>query len=227
MTWQPYWGHAWGSSPGWHYFQGCGVFLQLPNCLYQPSSLAINPASQQLQPSSSSYSPWGPPPQCYNCGKLGHIVCYCKSPSTQEAFYSSFYSPYATENFNACLLEWYMDSRASSHVTTNYQSLDQLQLGTSGQEICTAGGEIHLIQGSGSAYVQIPPSEIKLTNVKYVPSFHKNLMLIGAVADTSNLVFFSKENCFTLDQKDHVSSPVVIDPYEMVYIASEALPSHS
>jgi hypothetical protein len=96
-----------------------------------------------------------------------------------------------------------MDSGASGHVTANYQSLDQLQLGTSGQEIRAAGGETHPIQGSGSASVQTPTSEIKLTDVKYVPSFRKNLMSVGAVADTGNLVFFSKENCFTLDQKDH------------------------
>jgi hypothetical protein len=37
------------------------------------------------------------------------------------------------------------------------------------------------MQGLGSTSVKTPTGEIKLTNIKYVPSFHKKLMLVGTV----------------------------------------------
>jgi hypothetical protein len=96
-----------------------------------------------------------------------------------------------------------MDSGASGHVAANYQSLDQVQLSTSRQGIRAAGRGTHTIQGSGSASVKTSSSQIKLTDIKYVPSFRKNLMSVGTVADTGNLILFSKENCFILDQTNH------------------------
>jgi hypothetical protein len=96
-----------------------------------------------------------------------------------------------------------MDSGASSHVAANYQSLKELQMGNLGHGICATGGETHAIQGSRSTSVKTPIGEIKLTDVKYVPSFHKNFMSVGAIVDIGNLVLFSKENCFILDQINH------------------------
>jgi hypothetical protein len=50
----------------------------------------------------------------------------------------------------------------------------------------TAGGEHHPVQASGNSIVKTSAGEIKLTNVKYVPTLTKNLILVGAVADSSN-----------------------------------------
>jgi hypothetical protein len=96
-----------------------------------------------------------------------------------------------------------MDSRASGHVAANFQNLDQLQKGVSGHGIFAAREETHTMQGSRLTSVETPNGEIKLADVKYVPSFRKNLKSIGAVVDIGNPVLFSKDNCFILDQIDH------------------------
>ena len=45
--------------------------------------------------------------------------------------------------------------------------------------------------------------EIKLMNVKHVPSLTKNLVFVGAIADTGNLVVFIHTHCFIIDAHDH------------------------
>ena len=44
--------------------------------------------------------------------------------------------------------------------------------------------------------------EIKLTNIKYVHSFKKNLISIEAIVDTKNIVVFSHSYCWIEDIKD-------------------------
>jgi transposase InsO family protein len=213
FTWQGYQSRARGRSPGRQYFGRYSPNQQrsfypsttsTPSFPQYPTQQYPTQPNQQFRAPSMPYQPRGPPLQCYSCGKMGHIARNCRSQPRQDAFYSSYPSyAMAAENFDACMSEWYMDSGASGHVAANFQSLDQLQLGTSGQGIRAAGGETDTVQGSGSTSVKTSTGEIKLTDVKYMPSFRKNLMSVGAVADTGNLVLFSKDNCFILDHIDH------------------------
>jgi hypothetical protein len=66
----------------------------------------------------------------------------------------------------------------------------------------TADGRSHGIQGSGSAIVKTSLGKIKLTDVKYVLGLRKNLISVGSIIDTGNLVVFSKTHCWILDNFD-------------------------
>jgi hypothetical protein len=61
-------------------------------------------------------------------------------------------------------------------------------------EVRSGGGESHAVKHTGSSTVRTNSGEIKLTNVKYVPSMKKNLMSVGAISDTRNLVLFSDKH---------------------------------
>jgi transposase InsO family protein len=98
---------------------------------------------------------------------------------------------------------WYMDSGASGHVVGDFNRLDQFHGETSSQNVRTAEGKTHEIQGVGTATVKTNSGELKLTEIKYVPSLKRNLISVGAITDTGNLVVFSKTHCWILDKVDH------------------------
>jgi hypothetical protein len=96
-----------------------------------------------------------------------------------------------------------MDSGASGHVAGDYQNFEYFQPSSSIQKVRTVGGETHGIEGLGSSIVKTKTGEIKLTNVKYVPSLTKNLISVGAIVDTSNLVIFTHTYYFIIDAHNH------------------------
>jgi hypothetical protein len=51
------------------------------------------------------------------------------------------------------------------------------------------------MRGTGTTTIKTNSGEIKLTNVKYVPSMRKNLVLAGSIADSGRLVVFSDKHC--------------------------------
>ena len=96
-----------------------------------------------------------------------------------------------------------MDSGATSHVIGNSINLQEIHPATSTQGIMTAGGETHLVQGTGSSNVHTPAGSIKLTNVKYVPSLKKSLVSVGTIADTGSKVIFLAAHCWVTNPTDH------------------------
>ena len=55
---------------------------------------------------------------------------------------------------------------------------------------------------TGTATSKSSVGEIKLTSVKYVSSFKKNLISVGIGVDIQNIVVFSNSYCWILDSKD-------------------------
>jgi hypothetical protein len=93
-----------------------------------------------------------------------------------------------------------MDSGASSHVTGDYHHFDNLQPSSSFQEVRTAGGESHEVRGSRPSTIKTQTGEIKLANVKYVPSLKKNLISVGTINDSGNHLVFTNSHCHVLDE---------------------------
>lgn len=81
---------------------------------------------------------------------------------------------------------WYLDSGATGHIAADHQKLDSISSSSNleNSEIKIGGGESHPIRGSGLATVQTATGEIKVNPVKYVPSMRKNLLSVGAIADS-------------------------------------------
>jgi hypothetical protein len=157
------------------------------------------------------------PPIYYSCGVSGHIARNCQQqPRAGNQNDQGPLHANSAEFFDAALTEywdgygysygpWYLDSGASGHIAADSSKIDQSQL-TSGvqiQEVRTGGGKPHTVRGTGTATVKTNSGEIKLTNVKYVPSMRKNLVSVGSITDNDRLVVFSDKHCWVLDTLDH------------------------
>ena len=71
--------------------------------------------------------------------------------------------------------------------------------------------------GIGSATVNMEDGSIKLKSVKYVPSMRKNLVSVGAIADSGHKVSFSKSHCWITNTQGHVITSGRRDPSNGLY----------
>ena len=164
------------------------------------------------------YSAPKPPPVCFNCHKPGHFARNCRMPRNPYAYPNPKTAktteyPNSAEMFDAQPEwgynsynhwgngPWYLDSGATGHIAADYQKLDHspTSSGVEINEIKTSGGESHVVAGTSSATVTIESGAIKLKSVKYVLSMRKNLMSVGAIADSGHRIVFHKSRM--LDNK--------------------------
>ena len=123
----------------------------------------------------------------YNCGKGGHIARDCRHPPVQEQGGNEY--AYSAEVFGAYTSDphyydptyydynpWYLDSGATSHVASEVNKLDYpVSQNSIESTVKTGGGESHPVHGTGTSTLNTSFGEIKLQNVRYVPSLKKNL----------------------------------------------------
>ena len=114
---------------------------------------------------------------------------------------------------------WYLDSGASSHITANLEKLyhSPTSSGIEISEIKTGGGESHPVKGTGRAIVQTSNRAIKLKSVKYVPSMRKNLVSVGAIADTGHRILFSSRACWVINSQGAAIAVGHRDPSNGLY----------
>jgi hypothetical protein len=158
---------------------------------------------------------------CYNCGKPGHFARDFRHARNIPFVQNSGEPVYANvaELYDVALTEqysypnyyghgpWYMDSGAIGHVALEPHKLDpgstsSVQI----QEVRTGSGESHSVHGVGTATINTSYGEIKLIDVKYVPTMKKNLISVGRVTDSGHLILFSNTSCWILDKfnPDHI-----------------------
>lgn len=128
--------------------------------------------------------------------------------------YDTYYDPYYYDNG-----PWYLNSGALGHVAADAQKLDYPYT-SSGVEISenkTGGGESHAIHGTSSATMNTSDGAIKLKLVKYVHSMTKNLVFVGAIADSSCKVVFSSSQCWITDQQGKLVALGKRDPQNGLY----------
>jgi GAG-pre-integrase domain len=157
-------------------------------------------------------------PTCQLCAKKSHTAdrCYKRFVSTYKPPPPRFQSRVRSPSPQALLVQpgsappesWYMDSRASAHVSPDlncftsyspYSGTDQLQIGDGkGLPI------LHL--GSSSLVTSSKP--LVLTNMLHVPSISKPLLSISRlITDNNIIVEFNASSCLV---KDRVTNQVLL-----------------
>lgn len=111
---------------------------------------------------------------------------------------------------------WYLDSRATRHVTSNKSLLESYTLEELGI-VTTARGEKHSIEGLESAKLCINDGEIKLHKVLYVSSFKKNLISIGCLAESKKLIAFANQQCWILKKNKRLTIARIRDRGNELY----------
>ena len=114
---------------------------------------------------------------------------------------------------------WYLDSGATGHIAADYQKLDHppTSSGVEISEIKTDGGESHAVARTSSATVTTESGAIKLKSVKYVPSMRKNLMSVGAIADSGHRIVFSNHECWIINLQGKIVASGRRDPKNGLY----------
>ncbi len=93
---------------------------------------------------------------------------------------------------------WYFDSRATSHVTSDVGKLTNIRKAIGVTNIKSTGGHTHKVHGKGIAIVVYQNETKSMNNILYVPSVKKNLLSIGALVDMGCIVVFGKAKCWIL-----------------------------
>lgn len=98
--------------------------------------------------------------------------------------------------------EWVLDSSASRHFANNPDMFTNLEQDRSHSIVTSASGHDHVIQVRGSVEIPMPNGEIQtIKDVRYVSGLNENLLSIGQITDSGNLVLFTKSMCLVLTLK--------------------------
>lgn len=151
--------------------------------------------------------------KCYRCKQMGHFQNKCPNafvsgnkndgdkPRSSNAFSAVFLSGQFRKT------DWYIDSGASVHLTTNKDWLENVSTKTEITEIIVANknkipvlgkGEVKLITVVGKE-----EHNIKVTNALYVPELTTNLLSVSQLIKNGNSVRFETNCCkiFNADKK--------------------------
>ena len=90
--------------------------------------------------------------------------------------------------------DWFIDSGASSHMTSNSDLLRNFIKKQTG-EIVTANGVSVAVEGVGEVCLKIGGREINVKNVLYVPKINVNLLSVSKMVEKGNVIKFDKNNC--------------------------------
>jgi gag-polypeptide of LTR copia-type len=98
-------------------------------------------------------------------------------------------------------LQWFLDSCASTHVTSDLNCLSSSEIYNGTDQVQIGNGAGLSISHTGTAYLKTSGQSLILTNVLYVPTITKNLLSISQlIRDNVVLVQFSPTSCFIKDQ---------------------------
>ncbi|KAJ1698879.1 hypothetical protein LUZ63_007391 [Rhynchospora breviuscula] len=104
--------------------------------------------------------------------------------------------------------EWYLDSGATHHVTSDINNLSSFEPYTGGDKLQIGDGNGMQILNTGSSVLSFGNFSINLNGVLHVPLFTKNLISLSKVLADNNLTieFYS---CFCIIKDRHTSTTIL------------------
>lgn len=168
-------------------------------------------------------------PECFYCGKIGHIAKFCrKKKSNQERYNQKRHVGHLADadadtdpdkNLDVKLFMadgdtaieedesdiWIMDSGASSHMSGKKQWFRNFKLSNTGVKLYLGDNSGYEIKGHGDVLVTLPDGKIRnISDVWYVPGIKKNMISVSRVTDQDLKVEFFKSYCIIKDLLDQM-----------------------
>ncbi|KAK9144324.1 hypothetical protein Sjap_004227 [Stephania japonica] len=158
-------------------------------------------------------------PTCQICGKFGHsaAVCYFRADmkymGSQQNMPSPIqpqmrFTPSVSQQQNSFLgttstcpdSSWYMDSGASSHITSDPSQLGNCTPYGGNASLMVGNGTYLPITNTGSAFIPSTGSKLSFHNTLCVPSIRKNLLSVSQLTRDNNvLIEFRRNTCLVKD----------------------------
>ena len=139
---------------------------------------------------------------CQVCGKEGHPAYRCF-----KRFDRDFTGPpqkmasTATSSAYGIDTNWYMDTGATDHITSELEKLTTRDKYHGGDQVHTASGSGMEIQNIGHGILRSPTSKLHLRNILHVPSAHKDLLSVNRIARDNNVFFEFYPNHFCVKEQ--------------------------
>lgn len=147
--------------------------------------------------------------RCFNCNSDKHLANKCDKPKKEKKDAKNEHKSLKTEQksskssaafFSVAALqathidEWYLDSGASCHMTSNKSLFDSLSDGHGGSVMAADGKKLN-VEAVGDVQLAVGDSNIKVNNVKFVPELSVNLLSISQIVKKGHVVSFDKDGC--------------------------------
>ncbi|KAJ0589103.1 putative RNA-directed DNA polymerase [Helianthus annuus] len=184
-------------------------------------------------------------PQCYVCKKYGHLKkdCWYNTEEPQvnvaanenegepDVFEDQHVFMVTTTQSESKVLQWFMDSGASNHMTGKIENF--IELNDSFKLNVKLGDKKNVrVEGKGTIIMYVNDTEFKiLENVYYVPSLEYNLLSVGQFMRRGYSLLFDNGYCTVTKKstgKRLIRAPVatnnmfVVDPTCMVSVQDKS-----
>jgi len=113
-------------------------------------------------------------------------------------FHKEFEIAMLTSHLHEKDTNWYLDSKATFHVTGDVGKLTNIRKAVGVTNIKSPSGHTHKVHGKGNNIVVYQDETKSMSNILYVPSVKKNLLSIGALVDMGCIVVSGKAKCWIL-----------------------------
>ena len=160
------------------------------------SSASPTPFANSKSSSNSSV-------HCQLCDKEGHSAKRCwsflKLKKKQSANLAEAFSACSIQDFNDS--EWFPDSGATSHMTSDTEGVDQPAVYFGNECVMVGNGQSLAISHTGSISSLVPSSPLLLSNVLVVPGIKKNLISISQLTKDNNCCVTFSSSGFTIQDR--------------------------
>jgi len=138
---------------------------------------------------------------CQICGRTNHtaIDCYYRFEDYQPPN-SNNSSNFSTAAYGIDT-NWYMDSGASDHVTSELEKMTIREKYGGHDQVHTASGSGMKISGIGHSTLHTPSHNFLLKNILHVPSAHKSLASVHHFTSDNNVFLEFHPNFFLIKDK--------------------------
>ena len=146
-------------------------------------------------------------PKCNKCGNFGHIARQCRTKQKNQDHGKSAFNVVLSANGKCNGDEWYFDSGATSHMTRNWNWIQNSTQGTG--SVMAADGKKMNIEAVGTALLKSKCSDemIPVHQVQYIPELSSNLLSVGQIVKKKNVMIFTENGCEV--RRGSINGPVI------------------